>query len=465
MTWGGRDGVTPVTDRIKPRLLIVDDEPALREVLSLRIEGWGFDTLTAADGTEARAVIERHDPDLVISDVVLPDLSGLELLKRLKGQDGLRPVILITAHGSIDAAVDAMKRGADDFLTKPLDYTKLQVTVRAALEDLRRHREIGRVESMLDTEPGFGALIGTSPSMREVYHLIEQLAENDASAIITGESGTGKELAARTIHDMSARSEGPFVAINTAAIPDGLVESEVFGHEKGAFTGATHPRPGCFELAHGGTLLLDEIAEMPATMQPKLLRILESSRTRRVGGTREKSFDVRVLAATNRDPARAVKDRKLREDLLYRLNVFHVGLPPLREHMEDLPLLAQHFVRIFNEKHEARVSGVGEEACKHLEAYRWTGNVRELRNVLERATILARTGWIEPTHLPPYLREPDDEKQEAVVLPLGISAAEAEKRLILKTLEAVGHNKSAAARQLGIDVKTIRNKLKLYGES
>jgi transcriptional regulator with PAS, ATPase and Fis domain len=264
---------------------------------------------------------------------------------------------------------------------------------------------------------------------------------------------------------MSARSEGPFVAINTAAIPDGLVESEVFGHEKGAFTGATHPRPGCFELAHGGTLLLDEIAEMPATMQPKLLRILESSRTRRVGGTRERSFDVRVLAATNRDPARAVKDRKLREDLLYRLNVFHVELPPLRDHMEDLPLLAQHFVRIFNEKHEARVSGVGEEACKHLEAYRWTGNVRELRNVLERATILARTGWIEPTHLPPYLREPDDEKQDAVVLPLGISAAEAEKRLILKTLEAVGHNKSAAARQLRIDVKTIRNKLKLYGES
>jgi DNA-binding NtrC family response regulator len=415
--------------------------------------------------SEARTVIERHDPDLVISDVVLPDLSGLELLKHLKGQDSLRPVILITAHGSIDAAVDAMKSGADDFLTKPLDYAKLQVTVRAALEELRHRREIGRVESMLDAEPGFGALIGMSPSMREVYRLIEQLAESDASAIITGESGTGKELAARTVHDMGTRRNGPFVAINTAAIPDGLVESEVFGHEKGAFTGAAHPRPGCFELADGGTLLLDEIAEMPATMQPKLLRILESGRARRVGGTRERSFDVRVLAATNQDPAQSVEDGKLREDLLYRLNVFHITLPPLREHMEDLSLLAQHFIRIFNEKHDAAVSGVGEEARELLGAYRWTGNVRELRNVLERATILARAGWIDPTHLPPYLRESGNQREDAVVLPLGISAAEAEKRLILKTLEVVGYNKAAAARQLGIDVKTIRNKLKLYGES
>jgi transcriptional regulator with PAS, ATPase and Fis domain len=299
--------------------------------------------------------------------------------------------------------------------------------------------------------------------MREVYALIKSVAAGDSSVIITGESGTGKELAARTIHELSARAKGPFIAINAAAIPEGLIESEVFGHERGAFTGAISARPGCFELADRGTLFLDEIAEMPMALQPKLLRVLEDGRVRRLGGRQEFSFDVRVLAATNRDPREAVKNGKLREDLYYRLNVFTVTMPPLRDRKEDTVLLAHHFIREFNQKHGMRVEGPGEETLELLKTYSWPGNVREMRNVIERAVILAKAGWIAPSHLPPYIQNPTDESEAKIVLPVGITMAEAEKELILKTLEKVGHNKAEAARQLGVDVKTIRNKLKSYG--
>ncbi len=446
----------------KLTVLVIDDEPAVREVLSLRIADWGFDVVAAENGREAEALAAERDPDLIVSDVVLPDVSGLDLLHRLR--DGRqRPIILITAHGSIDAAVEAMKEGAHDFLTKPLDSGKLRAVLEDAAAELRLRERVRRLESRLEGERGLGHLVGTSAAMREVYAVVEQLARSDASAIITGESGTGKELVARTVHALSERREGPFVAINSAAIPDSLIESELFGHEKGAFTGASHARPGCFELADGGTLLLDEIAEMSPPLQTKLLRILEDGSARRLGGSRQISFDTRVLAATNQDPDAAVKEGRLREDLLYRLNVFTVRVPPLRDHEEDIPLLAQHFLRECNQRHGCSVEGLREEATALLQAYKWPGNVRELRNVVERATIVARSGWIESAHLPPYLREGAAEKPgDRVVLPLGITAAEAEKRLILRTLEAVDHNKAAAARQLGLDVKTIRNKLKAY---
>jgi DNA-binding NtrC family response regulator len=299
--------------------------------------------------------------------------------------------------------------------------------------------------------------------MQEVYRLIENLSSTDASVILTGASGTGKELAARTMHRLSRRSAGPFIAVNAAAIPENLMESEILGHERGAFTGAVGVRAGCFELANQGTLLLDEIAEMPMALQPKLLRVIEDRRVRRLGGNHEFLVDVRVIAATNRDPRAAVEAGKLREDLYYRLNVFTIALPSLTERRGDVPLLAQHFIREFNAKHTAQVAGLRDEALELLKAYPWPGNVRELKNVVERAVILARGTWIESHHLPAYVQDPQAGASAKIVLPIGVTAAEAEKELILRTLEGVGQNKAEAARLLGLDVKTIRNKLKCYG--
>jgi DNA-binding NtrC family response regulator len=443
------------------KVLVVDDEPALREVLSMRIESWGYEVATAGHVREAQQLLTESRPDIIISDVVMPEMTGLELLKLLKAEDAAKPVILVTAHGSIDAAVEAMKEGAQDFLTKPLDYTKLHALLETTAADLRRRGELRKLESAIESEGRLGPLVGRSEPMRELYSTLEVLAASDASALITGESGTGKEVVARILHDLSERRNAPFIAINSAAMPEGLIESELFGHERGAFTGAVRTHTGCFEQANGGTLFLDEITEMPISLQPKLLRILEDGRVRRLGGSREVEFNVRVLAATNRSPADAVKDGILREDLFYRLNVFEVVVPPLRDRLDDVPLLAHHFVREFGRKHQLDLTGLREEASSRLQAYSWPGNVRELRNVIERAVIVARSGWIEASHLPPYIRGSQNTKP-ALTVPLGTSAAEAERALILQTLEHVGNNKSEAARRLGLDVKTIRSKLKAY---
>jgi len=391
-------------------------------------------------------------------------VSGMDLLRLLKAGDPDRPIILVTAQASIDLAVDAIKQGAQDFITKPIDYAKLKMILEAAQQEIDLRRESRRLSSQLERGAGFGDFVGTSKLMREVYDLISSIAHSDASVIITGESGTGKELAARTIHELSARSKGPFIAINAAAIPENLMESEMFGHERGAFTGATGVQSGRFELANRGTLFLDEIAEMPLALQPKLLRVLEDRRVRRVGGSQEFQVDVRVLAATNKEPRNAVESGKLREDLFYRLNVFTVALPPLRVRKSDIPLLAQAFIQEFNAKHNQHVESCRIEALELLKAYSWPGNVRELRNIMERAVILAKGPWIEPSHLPAYLlNSPTSESGSKIVLPMGVTAAEAEKELILRTLRLTGNNKAEAARQLGLDVKTIRNKLKAYG--
>jgi DNA-binding NtrC family response regulator len=447
------------------RILVVDDEPAMREVLDMRLSEWGYRVILAASGDEARALAEGEHPDAVISDVVLPGLSGLELLQCLKSGDRDRPVILITAYGTIDEAVEAMKLGAHDFLTKPLDYAKLRSTLAALDQEIDRRGQIRRLESALGTNTDLPGLVGRSQAMRAVARLVKAVSASDASVIITGESGTGKELVAHAIHDLSARSHGPFVAVNVAAIPEGLAESELFGHEKGAFTGAAAARAGCFELADRGTLFLDEVTEMPAALQMKFLRVLEGGRVRRVGGSHEVRFDVRVITATNRDPQQAVEVGALRRDLFYRLNVFTLSLPPLREREGDVPLLAQHFVRQFNRKHGTDVQGVARDAERLMRTYPWPGNVRELRNVIERAVILARTGWIDAHHLPPFLQGTSGEGDDAIVIPVGATAADAERVLILETLKRVGNNKAEAARQLGMDVKTIRNKLKAYGRS
>jgi DNA-binding NtrC family response regulator len=457
-------GTTQAERGVMARVLVVDDEPALREVVSMRLLHWGYEVAVAADVSEAERLVTDFSPDVVGSDVLMPGASGLDLLRKLQGNGRRIPVILVTAHGSIDTAVEAMKEGAADFLTKPLDYHKLHALIETILVEVAERGEVEKLEARLESSGRLGLLVGESAGIRELRRTIELLASSDASALITGESGTGKEVVARTVHDLSPRRGAPFVAVNAAAIPEGLIESELFGHERGAFTGAVRAHAGCFEQANGGTLFLDEIAEMPMALQPKLLRVLEDGALRRVGGAREIRFDVRVLSATNRSPLDAVRDGKLREDLFYRLNVFDLRVPPLRERLDDVPLLTQHFIREYNRKHGSSVEGLKERARVLLEAYPWPGNVRELRNVIERAVILARKGWIEPGHLPPYLRGADGSEDALLVLPMGISAAEAERRLILRTLEQVGHNKAEAARRLGLDVKTIRNKLKTYEE-
>lgn len=441
-------------------VLLVDDDEAMREALAVLIESWGYRVTTAGDGVVARSQISRYSPDVIISDIVLPGMSGLDLLEQLR-LDGVRsPIILITAHGTVGWAVEAMKRGAMDFVTKPVDHGHLrglieqavgEVELRGWTEELQQQLEEGRV----------GHLVGRSPAMDEVFRSVRLLAEKRTSAILLGESGVGKEVVARTIHDLSPRASGPFLAVNTAAIPEGLIESEVFGHEKGAFTGASQARPGCFEQADGGTLLLDEIGDMPLVLQPRLLRVLEEGCARRLGGSREIEFDVRVLAATNRNLDELLDQRILREDLFYRLNVFTIVVPPLRDHPEDISMLAQHFIERFNGKHETAILGLRPESLEILEAYDWPGNVRELRNVIERATILSQQAWIRPTHLPDHLRKPRLRRGE-VVLPIGTTVAEAERRMIVETLAAVGGNKTEAARHLGVDPKTIYNKLKAY---
>jgi DNA-binding NtrC family response regulator len=448
-----------------PRLnvLVVDDEPALREVLALRIADWGHEVRALGEATAVEREIDRQRPDVVLCDLVLPGSSGMELMRRIKRNDERLPVIMITAHGDIDGAVEAMKSGATDFLTKPLDYISLRALLTSIAGEVRRHREGQRLDSRLDRQTAIGGLVGQGRAMRIVRQMIESIASSDATAILTGESGTGKEVAARAIHALSSRRDKPFIAINAAAIPEGLIESEIFGHEQGAFTGATRARPGVFEMADGGTLFLDEIGEMPIALQPKLLRVLEEGRARRLGGSRDIRFDVRVLAATNRSPAEAIRSGRLREDLYYRLAVFEMALPPLRDRLEDVPLLAHHFVREFSRKHHVNVDGLGDAAGELVAAHAWPGNVRELRNVMERASIVARSGWIEPRHLPHYLQMLHPGGSPSLNLPAGTTLADAERLLILQTLERVANNKAEAARQLGLDVKTIRNKLHAYG--
>jgi DNA-binding NtrC family response regulator len=445
------------------RILIVDDEELMREVLRMRLENWGYEVVSAANGSEGRQSVERLPPDIVISDVVMPDISGLALLKSLKSGDPARTVLLMTAHGTVDMAVEAIKAGAKDFITKPLDYAKLRLLLRSIERERADLAKTQDLSQELKRKARFGEFVGTSQPMRQVYELIQAMADSDVSVLITGESGTGKELAARVLHQRSRRNEGPFVAVNASAVPRELMESEVFGHEKGAFTGALDTRAGCFELAHGGTLFLDEIGEMPVELQPKLLRVLEDGRIRRLGGSREFEFNVRTLAATNRDPGEAVTSGDLRKDLLYRINVFNIQLPPLRQRTEDIPLLVEHFREKLNQKHEASIIGVRQQVLDALEEYSWPGNVRELKNVVERAVVLARDQWIEVNHLPPYLLNPIGRlEQPTFAFPEGVTAAEAEKALILKTLERTHNNKAKAARLLGLDVKTVRNKLKSY---
>ncbi len=444
------------------KVLVIDDADAMREVLGLRLSQWGYRVSRAASAVLGWEQIVRWQPDIVICDVVMPDQSGLQLVKRATGQEIEAAFIMITAHGTVDIAVEAMKNGALDFLTKPLDYKKLLAILQAAAADRESCRQMRHLGARLEAGGGLGELVGQNHEMLQVYGLIRQYAQTDASVLISGESGTGKDLAARTIHQLGSRGSSPFVAINSAAIPSELIESELFGHEKGAFTGAGEARPGCFEQAHGGTLFMDEIAEMPVHLQPKLLRVLEDGRVRRLGARQEKRCDVRLLTATNQDPRKAVEEGKLREDLYYRIQVLFLEMPPLRERSDDVQLLSLYFLDRFRVKHASQSKGFRDSSRDLLGAYAWPGNVRELRNLIERAVVLAGDGWIEPSHFPPYLSGRELQGAHGLQIPACITAAEAEKRFILHTLDRVANNKAEAARQLGLDVKTIRNKLKIY---
>jgi len=455
------------------RVLVADDEDNQRAGLAKMIQSWGFVVETAFDGQDAWEKFNQAPPQVLITDLMMPRMDGFELLKRLRAQSILPTTIVLTAFGNIETAVQTMHDlGAFWFLEKPIQASALKVLLERAATQSRLAEEAERLQRQLLYQGVLVDLVGTCSAMQQVFSLIRQVAPSRAAVLVTGESGTGKELVARAIHHLSPRRDGPFVAINCAALPETLMESELFGHEKGAFTGAVERRAGCFELAQHGTLLLDEIAEMPVATQAKLLRVLEDSCVRRLGGKTEMAIDVRVIAATNKVLEEALRKGELREDLYYRLNVFQIPLPPLRQREGDLGVLIEALLEMLNRKHETRVVEVHADVREQFKRYSWPGNVRELRNVLERAVILAAEGTITKHHLPrdfglsagarPVLQEVEP---DVVRLPVGTTVAEAEKALIQVTLQHTRNNKTRAAEILGISLKTLFNKLKEYGSA
>jgi DNA-binding NtrC family response regulator len=446
----------------RERILIVEDDSAARIGLQQLIRGWGFDVETAADGEQALAQIEAFHPAIVLTDLVMPKMGGLDLLRKVQETGDPITTVILTAQGTVETAVEAIKQGAYDYLTKPVDLQRLRILLSKIIERNATLREVRVLRRQLREHGTFGAMVGNSAEMRKIYQVIEHAAPTNASVLISGESGTGKELVAQTIHKLSPRAPGAYVPINCAAIPDTLLESELFGHEKGAFTGAIERRQGCFELADHGTLFLDEIAEMTPATQVKLLRVLQERSFRRVGGKNEQAVDIRVVAATNQDPPIAVKEGKLREDLYYRLNVFEIKLPPLRDRKDDLPLLIQGFINEFNARNGRSVAALDPGAMALLEAYSWPGNVRELRNVIERATIVAEGRFLQVKDLPPLSgsgRATPAASPAAPGLSPGMTVEKAEQELIRITLQHTGGNKTRAAEMLGISLKTLHNKL------
>ena len=448
------------------RILIVEDEENARKGYEALLHRWNYEVLGVGSGEDALARIGEFHPGVILADVELPGMNGLELLERLSEEKDGVPVIIITGRGSDERVVQAIESGAFWYIEKPLKPPVLKSLLDRLVAMLRDQRAVASLTRELRDAGKLGSLVGASKPMQEVMHQIEMAAPSTASVLITGETGSGKEMAARTIHQLSPRAERPFVAINCSAIPESLMESEIFGHERGAFTGAAERRIGCFELADGGTLLLDEIGEMPAPTQAKLLRVLEDRKVRRLGSKNETPVDVRVLAATNKDPEKAVASGVLRQDLYFRLNVFHINLPPLREHKDDIPLLVEHILRDVNAKHGKHVRGVGAEVMDIFMSHTWPGNIRELRNVLERASIMCEKDLISRSALPEEFgrntaKGPSD--LAAIKFPVGTTVDAMERELILQTLAATGNNKTRAADLLGISLKTLHNKLKEYG--
>ena len=460
----------------RKQVLIVDDEPNLRKILSAQLSRDGYEVMTAEDGEQGLALLKDHHIDLVITDLKMPKVDGMTLLKRALELEPELPVILITAHGTIDTAVDALKSGAFDFVTKPFDKDEVRQIVAKAL----RTRELrGADATQVETGRGvrFG-IIGDSQGITDLYAVLERVADTPTTVLITGESGTGKELVARALHEHSSRKDKPFIKVNCAAIPKELIESELFGYERGAFTGAVSSKPGRFELANGGTLFLDEIGEIPIEMQVKLLRALQESEFERVGGIKTIRVDVRLVAATNRDLKKLIAGGTFREDLFYRLNVVPIRLPALRERTTDIPLLVEHFLVKFNERLKKKVEGTEPEASETLASYPWPGNIRELENVIERAVLFCDTAKVRASDLPPEIRGiqamanvplPEADLQAALAGEGGlkehvkVAMSRLERELVSRALQQTTGNVTHAARLLKISRKGLQLKMKELG--
>jgi two-component system response regulator HydG len=450
----------------KPSLLVVDDDRAHRTMLRTLLSGWGYEISEADDGSTAIGVVKQQPFDLILMDIRMLKVSGIEALEAIKSMNPAIPVVIMTAYSSVETAVLALKNGAYDYLTKPLDFEKLKLTIQRAMEHVTLKEENRQLRESLSKHFDRRNIIGGSSSMVKLLETVAQVAPSEATVMITGESGTGKELIAGAIHFNSPRKDGPFVKINCAAITETLLESELFGHEKGAFTGADRRKEGKFVQAHNGSLFLDEISETSLTMQVKLLRVLQEREITRVGGEGVIPVNVRVIAATNKNLSDLIAEDKFREDLYYRLNVVSLEIPPLRNRREDIPLLAEHFLKQFAEQNRKSIKGITPQAMDRLLRHDWHGNVRELMNAVERGVVLARSEYLDTEVFPiisPSHEEskPNDPVSSEVITDGPLEAVE--KATILKTLESTAGNKSEAARRLGITRKTLHKKLKKYG--
>jgi two-component system response regulator HydG len=446
-------------------VLVVDDDPAHRTMLRTLLTGWGYAIDEADDGSAAIERVHERAFDLIMMDIRMVKVSGLEALTEIKALNPAIPIIIMTAYSSIETAVEALKSGAYDYLTKPLDFDELRLVMGRAMEHTHLREENRLLRETLGSHFDTQHIIGRSAPMIRLMETVAQVAPSEATVLITGESGTGKEMIAGAIHFNSPRKDGPFVKINCAAITETLLESELFGHEKGAFTGAHRQKEGRFRQAHGGSLFLDEISEMSLAMQVKLLRVLQEREITRVGGEEVIKVNVRIIAATNKDLAREIEEGRFREDLYYRLNVVALEMPPLRERREDIPLLAQHFLEALSKENRKNIKGFTPQAMDRLMKYDWPGNVRELMNAVERGVILSRSEYLDEEVL--SLISSDESSSQDISSGDGANANmpldEVEKTTILKTLESAGGNKSEAARRLGITRRTLHKRLKLYG--
>lgn len=455
--------------RLSPEILIVDDDKAHRTMLTTLMGSWGYRLHAADDGDTAVEVVQKRPFDLILMDIRMVRMSGIDALAQIKAINPAIPVVIMTAYASVDTAVAALKAGAYDYLTKPLDFDKLKITLQRALEHARLRDENRELKARLHKRNPSGEIVGNSRAVQSLLGTIAQIAPTDATVLISGASGTGKELVASALHSASPRQAGPFIAVNCAAITETLLESELFGHEKGSFTGADRRKEGCFVRADSGTLFLDEVSEMPLLMQAKLLRVLQEREVVRVGGETVIKVDVRIITATNRDLAQMVKEKGFREDLYYRLNVVSIQVPPLTDRSGDIPLLSQHFLNHFAHRYQKEMKGFSPTAMDALIQYSWPGNIRELMNAIESALVLSQDGYIQPENLPKiiYQMTLSDPAGTLSKAPLSMETTleNIEQQAIEVTLDAVGGNKAEAARRLGITRKTLHNKLKKRSSS
>ncbi|NOZ60154.1 MAG: sigma-54-dependent Fis family transcriptional regulator [Calditrichaeota bacterium] len=456
------------------KILIADDDESIRVGIAALLEEEGYSVIEAADGEEAWRKLQNEHFAVLLADLKMPGLDGLQLLKKVKKEDLDTQVVIITGQGTISTAVRAMKSGAYDYLTKPVNPERIKSLLPRILEHYRLRVSHEQLQEQIRQLTHYEDMVGQSAAMQEIYRMIDAVADSTANVVLTGESGTGKELVARAIHRKSGRRDKPFIAVNVSALPEQILENELFGHERGAFTGAISEKPGCFEMAHGGTLFLDEIGEMAYDTQAKLLRVLEERRFRRLGGKKELEVDVRIIAATNRNLQQAVQDGHLREDLYFRLCVVEINLPPLRDRIDDIPLLADEFLQLFSRQNKKQISGMAAGFRDALLRYSWPGNVRELKNVIERAVLFTAGNKLNESVLPPHIKAGSADvsrkasmqqispQEDVLIIPIGATYEEIERQVILETLKKTGNNKTKAAKMLGVSLKTIHNKLNKF---